>query len=80
MLGQAHVAGRLYGTDRYRLRTLDLETGRKRTVASLTDRGIVDLVGVPERPLIEPGRRRPEGVTSSTLAGGAARPGSRCPL
>jgi hypothetical protein len=69
MYGQAHVAGRLYGSNRYRLRALDLETGRKRTVASLTDRGIVDLAGVPEQPLIEPGGRRPEAV-------GAPRPGS----
>jgi hypothetical protein len=77
MLGQAHVAGRLYGTNRYRLRTLDLETGRKRTVASLTDRGIIDLVGVPERPLIEPGQQRPEGVTGSTSAAAATGRG-RC--
>jgi hypothetical protein len=47
MYRQAHVAGRPCGSNRYRLRTLDLETGRKRTVASLTDRGIVDLVGLP---------------------------------
>ena len=57
---------------------LDLETGRKRTVASLTDRGIIDLVGIPERPLIEPGRKRPEGVTGSTAVGGALLAGSRC--
>jgi hypothetical protein len=61
MYGQAHVADRLYGTVRYRLRSLDLATGRKRSVAELTDRGIVDLIGVPERPLIEPGRHRPGG-------------------
>ena len=46
MYGQAHVAGRLYGSARYRLRALDLETGRKLGVASLTDRGIIDLAGV----------------------------------
>ena len=79
MYGQAHVAGRLYGSNGYRLRALNLETGRKRTVASLTDRGIIDLAGVPERPLIEPGRERPERVIGSTAASGASRAGSRCP-
>ena len=78
MYGQAHVADRLYGSSRYRLPMLDLETGRKRTVASLTDRGIIDLVGIPERPLIEPGLERPEGVTGSTLARGVARLIPRC--
>ena len=57
--GEAQVGDRLYGTDRYRLRSLDLASGRKRTVGQLTDRGIVDLEGLPERPLIEPGRGRP---------------------
>lgn len=79
MYGQAHVAERLYGSNGYRLRTLDLASGRKRTVASLTDRGIIDLVGVPERPLIEPGRERPERVTGSTAVSGASLAGSRCP-
>jgi hypothetical protein len=65
MYGQAHVAGRLYGTNRYRLRALDLGTGRRRTVASLTDRGIADLAGVPEQPLIEPGTRRPDAAGAS---------------
>ena len=71
MYGQAHVANRLYGTDRYRLRSLDLVTGRKRTVAELTDRGIVDLVGVPERPPIEPGRHRPKAPTATTSSTGS---------
>jgi hypothetical protein len=75
MYGQAHVADRLYGTERYRLRSLNLATGRKRTVAELTDRGIVDLVGVPERPLIEPGPHRPKPPTS---VGAAASPPSWC--
>ena len=79
MYGQAHVAGRLYGSNRYRLRALNLETGRKHTVASLTDRGIIDLVGVPERPLIEPGRERPESGIGSTAVSGASRAGSGCP-
>jgi hypothetical protein len=68
MYGQAQVAGRLYGTARYRLRALDLDTGRKLGIAQLTDRGIIDLVGVPEQPLIEPGRRRPESVPRSRAA------------
>jgi hypothetical protein len=57
--GQARVGERLYGTDRFRLRSLDLASGRKRTVAELTDRGISHLVALPERPEIEPGRHRP---------------------
>jgi hypothetical protein len=65
MYGQAHVGDRLYGTSRYRLRALNLATGRKRTVAELTDRGIVDLVGVPERPLIQPGTHRPAAPTAT---------------
>jgi hypothetical protein len=77
MYGQAHVAGRLYGTDRYRLRSLDLATGRKRTVAELTDRGVADLVGVPERPLIEPGRRRPSAPTATTKSSSPAPCGIR---
>ena len=71
--GQAHVGDRLYGTARYRLRSLDLATGGKRTVAELTDRGIVDLVGVPERPLIEPGQHRPKGPTATTGSSSSAR-------
>ncbi len=65
MFGQAHVAGRLYGTSLYRLRALDLDSGQKRTVASLTDRGIIDLVGVPEQPLIQPSKRRPMSVVAT---------------
>jgi hypothetical protein len=73
MYGQAHVADRLYGTNRYRLRSLNLATGRKRTVAELTDRGIVDLVGVPERPPIEPGRHRPDAPTATTRSSSSVR-------
>ena len=76
MYGQVHVADRLYGTDRYRLRSLNLTTGRKRTVAELTDRGIVDLVGVPERPLIEPGRHRPKRPTATATASSSSS--ARC--
>jgi hypothetical protein len=67
MYGQAHVAGRLYGTNRYRLRALDLDTGRKLGIAQLTDRGIIDLVGVAEQPLINPGKRRPEALTGNRV-------------
>ena len=74
MYGQGHVAGRLYGSARYRLRALDLETGRKLGIASLTDRGIIDLAGVAEQPFIEPGRRRPE----SPLASGRVTAALRC--
>jgi hypothetical protein len=54
------VRQRLFGTDRFRLRTLLLETGRKRTVSILPDRGILDLVGVPGRPPVQTERRAPE--------------------
>jgi hypothetical protein len=59
-LGQALVGPRLFGTDRFRLRTLLLDSGRKRTVSVLPDRGILDLVGVPGRPPLETERRAPE--------------------
>jgi hypothetical protein len=77
MYGQAHVAGRVYGSARYRLRALDLDTGRRLGVASLTDRGIVDLAGVAEQPFIEPGRRRPASVVGSALSA-AVRSSGRC--
>ena len=73
MYGQAHVAGRLYGSSRYRLRALDLETGRKLGVASLTDRGIIDLAGVAEQPFIEPGRRRPESLAATRGSSSSGR-------
>jgi hypothetical protein len=78
MYGQAHVAGRLYGSARYRLRALDLETGRKLGVVSLTDRGIVDLAGVGEQPFIEPGKRRPESALASRRGSAAGRSSSGC--
>jgi hypothetical protein len=82
MYGEAHVAGRVYGSARYGLRALDLETGRKLGVASLTDRGITDLVGVPEQPLIQPGKRRPASVAArrgSSSSGSCSRMGMSGP-
>ncbi len=82
MYGEAHVEGRVYGTARYRLRALDLETGRKLGISSLTDRGITDLVGVPEQPMIEPGKRRPASVAArrgSSSSGSCSRMGMSGP-
>ena len=73
MYHQAHVGGRLFGTNRYRLRSLNLESGRKRGVAELTDRGIATLVGVPGRPAISPGARRPPSPLSQAATGALSR-------
>jgi hypothetical protein len=70
--GQAQVGERLYGTDRYRLRALNLGSGRKRTVGELGDRGISHLVGLPERPTIEAGGRRPAAPVAQPVARRAA--------
>ena len=59
-VGQAYVDGALYGTDRYRLVRLELESGRKRTAGQLPDRGIADLVGVPDGPEVRVPRRAPK--------------------
>jgi hypothetical protein len=64
-VGQAHVAGGLYGTGRYRLIRLDLGSGRRRTVATLPDRGIMDLVGVPDGPEVAVPRRAPRATARS---------------
>jgi hypothetical protein len=77
MYGQAHVAGRLYGSNRYRLRALDLASGRKLAVAQLTDRGIADLVGLPEQPVIQPGKRRPDSPLASLRTSGVRSGGLR---
>jgi hypothetical protein len=58
-VGQAHVGNALFGTDRYRLVRLDLETGHRGTAARLPDRGIADLVGVPGEPELDVPRRAP---------------------
>jgi hypothetical protein len=70
-VGQAYVGGALYGTDRYRLVRLELESGRKRTAGQLPDRGIADLVGVPDGPEVEAPPRAP---TASSRAGCAPPP------
>ena len=57
--GQAHLDGLIFGTDRYRLVSLNLENGRKRTVARLPDRGIAALVGVPDGPELNAPPRAP---------------------
>jgi hypothetical protein len=78
--GQAHSGERLYGTDRFRLRSLDLASGRKRTVAELTDRGISDLAGLPDGSQIEPGRHRPRtpgGAISAAFRDGLRRADAR---
>ena len=70
------------GAARYRLRALDLETGRKLGIASLTDRGIIDLAGVAEQPLIEPGKRRPASLAArrgSSSSGRCSRMGMSGP-
>lgn len=66
-VGQAHVDGALFGTDRYRLVRLDLDTGRRRTAARLPDRGIADLVGVADGPEVDLPRRAPR-VAPATAA------------
>jgi hypothetical protein len=72
LLHEAQVGGRVFGTDRFELRSLDLGSGKRRTVALLPDRGIVDLVGVPGRPAVRAERRAP----ALQVAGSARRP--RC--
>jgi hypothetical protein len=67
-VGQAHVGGGLFGTDRYRLVRLDLASGRRRTVATLPDRGIADLVGVPDAPELAVPRRAPRSSDASARA------------
>jgi hypothetical protein len=79
--GQALVGQRLFGTDRFRLRELLLESGRRQTVGMLPDRGILNLVGVPGRPPVETERRVPERswlrtrpASASTRADPCSRP------
>jgi hypothetical protein len=58
-VGQAHVGGGLFGTDRYRLIRLDVASGARRTVAQLPDRGIAALEGVQDGPELAVPRRAP---------------------
>jgi hypothetical protein len=73
-VGQALLGGALFGTDRYRLVRLDLESGRERTAARLPDRGIADLVGVPDGPEIDLPRR------TLRVLGGPVRAASTPPI
>jgi hypothetical protein len=66
--GQAHFENAVFGTDRYRLVRLDLESGRKRTAARLPDRGIADLVGVPDGPELDVPRRAPRVLAPAAAA------------
>jgi hypothetical protein len=50
---QAYVGGRLFGMDRFELRSLSLGSGRRHSVARLPDRGIAELVGVPGGPDVD---------------------------
>jgi hypothetical protein len=61
---QAPLEDAVYGTDRYRLTRLDLASGRERTAARLPDRGIADLVGVPEGAELHVPRRAPRVLTA----------------
>jgi hypothetical protein len=74
---QALVGDALFGTDRYRLVRLDLASGRTSTAARLPDRGIADLVGVPDGPEIDLPRRAPRVLTGPARAASA---GSLCRL
>lgn len=67
-VGQAYLDGALFGTDRYRLVRLELESGRKRTAAQLPDRGIADLVGVPDGPELQAPRRAPTSFAAGRIA------------
>jgi hypothetical protein len=70
---EAYVGERLFGRDRFELRSLDLRSGRRRTVAQLPDRGIVDLVGVPGGPVLDADPAAP-----GLGFGSAARRASAC--
>jgi hypothetical protein len=77
---QAPVGGGVFGTAYYRLVRLDLESGRKETVARLPDRGIADLAGVADGLLIDVPRRAPRafsGTALRTRSAQAGRPGAR---
>jgi hypothetical protein len=77
---QAPFGGGVFGTAYYRLVRLDLDSGRKDTVAILPDRGIADLAGVPDAPLVDLPRRAPAGFSGTarrTRSARAGRPGAR---
>ena len=55
--GQAPLENAVFGMDRYRLVRLDLDSGLTRAAARLPDRGIAELVGVPDGPEVDLPRR-----------------------
>jgi hypothetical protein len=63
--GQARVGGRLFGVAPYRLVSIDLGSGRRRTEATLPDRDVLDLESVPGAPRIETRSAAPRSATSS---------------
>jgi hypothetical protein len=56
---QALVGDRLFGTAGFRLGFLDLDSGRRETVAQLPDRGILALEGVTGGPRVDADRTPP---------------------
>ena len=57
--GKAVLGGRLFGIQRYRLVGLDLRSGRRRTLATLPDPDVGDLVAVPGAPALRVEPRAP---------------------
>jgi hypothetical protein len=70
LLGEAHHGDRLFGMAGFELRSLDLSTGSRRSVAQLPDRGILELVGVPDSPPVS-ADRSPPGLGFPAVARGA---------
>lgn len=74
----AHVSGRLFGMARFELRALGLDSGRRRLVARLPDRGIVALAGVPGEPAVDADPAAPGlGFGSAARRASACRPAVR---
>jgi hypothetical protein len=72
--GQAPLDDAVFGLNRYRLVRLDLGSGRTRSAARLSDRGIAELVGVVDGPEVDLPRRAPR--LTPARASGAARCGT----
>ncbi len=69
----AYLSGRLFGMARFELRVLGLTSGRRRLLARLPDRGIIELVGVPGGPAVDADPTAPR-----LRFGPAARRASAC--